>query len=400
MNAVALPLQVNTPPLAMAQATTPTNPALVGLTPPLISEAEPRDVLGMLMALMERMASQGVRENTSQIRINQDKLAAAMDKFRDKMEEIARKAEEARREADSGWGFLGDICSAVCDFVGDVVGEVFGTLTEVGVDVLRGSVDIVVGLIKGQNLEELLAQEFSDITSGGKISDTIHGATRGVTDFYRDIANAVTSGMQAICNGEPIVDCFENFAGDAWNSFVTNIVENPDVMKTLSTVAKVVAVATAVASGGALGAVAAGLYILSEVDDQIGLCDKLLGDQIGPYVSAGIKIGAGICLGLAAAGDAGLLNDIKQLTTVLQGATTIGTGVLMIENGLRAADAKDDAADLKQIMNLMAQLQRMIDALLGDAEEKSENRDRIRQGGAEVYALQGEGLEIGAMIRA
>lgn len=398
--AIVLPPATTPAAIAPGQVQTTANPALVGLPVPLVNEAEPSDVLGMLMALMERMASQGVKESTTQIRINQDKLAEAMNKFREKMEEIARKAEEARRKSDSGWGFLGDICSAVCDFVGDVAGKFFGNLTDVAVDLARFNVDVIGGLLKGKNLEDLLAQEFSDITSSGKVSDTVAGAARGVSDFYRDIGNAMSSGLEAIAKGEPIADCFEDFAGDVWNSFVTNIVENPDVMKVLSAVAKVVAVATAVGSGGALACVAAGLYLLSEIDSHTGVCEKLLGEKAGPWVSAGLAIGAGVCLAFAAGADADLLKDIKQVVTLIGGATSIAAGIRTIENSLAAAEGMEDAADLKQIMNLMAQLQRIIETLLGEAEEKSENRDRIRQGAAEVYELEGEGFEAATMIRA
>lgn len=398
--AIVLPPATTPAAIAPGQVQTTANPALVGLPVPLVNEAEPSDVLGMLMALMERMASQGVNESTTQIRINQDKLAEAMNKFREKMEEIARKAEEARRRSDSGWGFLGDICSAVCDFVGDVAGKFFGNLTDVAVDLARFNVDVIGGLLKGKNLEDLLAQEFSDITSSGKVSDTVAGAARGVSDFYRDIGNAMSSGLEAIAKGEPIADCFEDFAGDVWNSFVTNIVENPDVMKVLSAVAKVVAVATAVGSGGALACVAAGLYLLSEIDSHTGVCEKLLGEKAGPWVSAGLAIGAGVCLAFAAGADADLLKDIKQVVTLIGGATSIAAGIRTIENSLAAAEGMEDAADLKQIMNLMAQLQRIIETLLGEAEEKSENRDRIRQGAAEVYELEGEGFEAATMIRA
>ncbi len=410
--APALILTLPTPllPAQAAAAQRVQNPALVGLSPPLVSPGEPSDVLGMLMALMERLASQGVSETSQSIRANQNKLAEAMDKFRAKMEEIARKAEKA--EKDDGWGFLGDICSAVCDFVGDIAGECFGTLTEVSVDWARGGFDVIIGLCKGGNLEALLNQELQDLTSQGDVSETIKGATRGVTDFYRDALNAYTGMLEDIAAGKDVFDSMKDMGTDMWNSFVDTIIENEDVMEVLGTALKVAAVGAAVASGGLLGLAAAGLFALSTVDQHTGLCNEVFGEEAGPWVSLGISVAAAVCLGFAGTTDGSVLGNFKPMewlndsgvqdtvsglraaSSMIGGALAVGQGVRAIQVGIEQKEAADDSADLMKIMNLMAAIQRTIDALLSEAEEKTENRDRIREGGAEVYRLEGQSLEL------
>ncbi len=378
--------------VAAGQVQVQPNPVLVGLAPPLLSETEPSDVLGMLMAMMERMASQGVKESTQSIQANQDKLEKALEKFQAKLEEIARKAE--KKEKNDGWGFLGDVCSAVCDFVGDAFGECFGNLTDFAVDLVRCNFDIVVGLIKGENFGDLLAQELKDMGTKGKVGDTVHGAMRGITDFYRDLGNALTGAAEALANGKNVGEALKDLGGDMWSSFVNNIIENEDVMEVLGAIVKTVAVAGAVASGGALGLVAAGLFALAAVDEQTNACDCLFGDKAGKWVSLSLNVAAATCLGFAAANSTGLLKSLHTATTIVSGTLSVGQGIHMIEVAAEQREAKRDSADLQELMNWMAQLQRVIDGLLGEAEEKTENRDRIREGGAELYQLQGESFEL------
>ncbi|HPB98727.1 MAG TPA: hypothetical protein PKW66_22590, partial [Polyangiaceae bacterium] len=60
---------------------TPAQGAIPGLPSPLLDAATPDDVLGMMMAAVERMASLSVDENQEQVRVHQQKLERAIDDF-------------------------------------------------------------------------------------------------------------------------------------------------------------------------------------------------------------------------------------------------------------------------------------------------------------------------------
>jgi hypothetical protein len=188
----------------------------------------------------------------------------------------------------------------------------------------------------------------------------------------------------------------------------TNIVENPAVMEVLGTVMQVVAVAGAVASGGALALVAAGLIALSMVDKHTGLCNEVFGDKAGPWVSMGIGVAGAVLGGLATmdlsklaeldpSALQGMVDDMKSVLTVTNGVLSAVAAYKGAQQLLRQADRLDDFADLKQLMNRMAEIQRMIDALLTEVEDRSESRTRVMKGAAQVTQLQGEGLQTAAV---
>jgi len=400
LNPVAVaPLPV-APDAALAPVSTV---AVPGLPPPAADAELPSDPLGMLMALMARMANLSVDESTAKVMANRKKLHEAMDEFRAKMEEIARKAEEQKKEADDGWGILGDMCDAVCDFVGDAIGELLGPLVEHVVDVVRAPLDIIVGLVKGQNIVELLEQEVSDVKSEGKLSETVKEAAKGVAAFARDIVNAATGMLEDLAKGRDPLDALCDFGVDCYNSLINNVVDNPAVMEVVGTALQVVAVAGAVASGGILGPIAAGLILLSMADRATGMCNAVFGDEAGPWVSLGIGVAGAVLGGLVSAD----LSSVSDLLGDVQSALPVANAVLQgvaayrgAQQMMRDAERIDDLADLQQLRNRMAEIQRMIDTLLGELEERSESRDRVMQGGAKVFQMQGECLEASVYLRA
>jgi hypothetical protein len=376
-----------------------------GQTPPLpepLTEAgEPTDALGMFMLLMEEMARLGTQYSQTKIEANRELQAEAMAEFQRKIDEAIRKSQEQAKEADDGWGIFGDIIDAVCDFVGTVVGEVLGPVVEHVIDVVRAPLDIAVGLCKGQALVTLMEQEARDIESQGKLGKTVTEAVKGLVTFVKDVVNAVTGFLEALSAGENPLDALIDLGEDAWNALCTNVLENPAVMEVLSVVAKVVAVAATLASGGILGPLAAGLYLLSELDQQFGLFEKAFGEEAGRWVAVGVQLAAAVVGTIASLGtDLGALGSVQETLGYVAAGVQIASGVNnLIEAGVDR-DLAHNSADLQGLMNRMAQLQRFMDTLLAELQERVEGRDRVREGGLRVAQIQGEGLDAAVFLKA
>lgn len=393
---VPLPAQPLLPPLYDAT----TLPAQ-SLPPPTTDAAQPTDALGMLMVLMEEMARLGMDHSEATIKANREVQAEAMAEFQRKMEEAIRKQEERKKEANSGWGFLGDIVNAVCDFVGKVVGEIIGPIVEQVVDVLRAPLDIIVGLCKGEALVDLLQQEVNDLESQGKLGKTVTEAVKGVVNFAKDLINAVTGFLEALTKGENPLTALAGLGEDAWNALCNNVLENPAVMEVLGVVMKVVAVAATLASGGILGPLAAGLYLLSELDQQFGLFEKAFGEDVGKWVSTGVQLVAAVVGAVATAGaDLDALGTIQETVSKVALGVQLASGFNNLIEAARDRELAHDMADLQGIMNRMSQLQRMMETLLQELQERVEGRDRGREGGLKLAQLQGEGLEAAVYLKA
>lgn len=391
-----LPAQPLPPPLYVA--TTPTSQSL---PPPTTEAGQPTDAIGMLMVLMEEMARLGTDHSEAKIKANRDVQAEAMAEFQRKMEEAIRKQEEKKKEADDGWGIFGDIVDAVCDFVGTVVGEIIGPVVEHLVDVVRAPFDIVVGLCKGEALVDLLEQEVNDLQTEGKLGKTVTEAVKGVVNFVKDLVNAVTGFLEALTNGENPLSALADLGTDAWNALCNNVLENPAVMEVLGVVMKVVAVAATLASGGILGPLAAGLYILSELDQHFGLFEKAFGEDVGKWVSAGVQLVAAVVGAVATAGaDLDARGTIQETVSYVAIGVQLGSSVNNLIEAGRDRELAHDMADLQGIMNRMAQLQRMMETLLQELQERVEGRDRGREGGLKLVELQGEGLEAAVYLKA
>jgi hypothetical protein len=371
------------------------------LPEPQTEPGQPTDALGMMMVLMEEMARLGTEHSESKIEANRESQAEAMAEFQRKIEEAIKKQQEKEEEADDGWGFFGDLVDAVCDFVGTIVGEVVGPIVEHVVDVIRAPIDIVVGLCKGEALVDLMEQEVNDIESQGKLGKTVTEAVKGIVNFVKDIVNAVTGLLEALTSGENPLSALANLGEDAWNSLCNNVLENPAVMEVLGVVMKVVAVAATLVSGGILGPIAAGLYLLSELEQHFGLCEKAFGKEVGQWVSVGVQLVASVVGVIASGGtDTGALGNIQQTLAYVGAGMQLASGVNNLIEAGRDRDLAHNAADLQGIMNRMAQLQRMMETLLTELQERVEGRGRNRESGLKLSQIQGEGLEATVYLKA
>jgi hypothetical protein len=83
----------------------------------------------------------------------------------------------------------------------------------------------------------------------------------------------------------------------------------------------------------------------------------------------------------------------------VQGAITIAVAVDNYQAAHERADELDQFADLLSLRNRIDRLQRMLEALIGEYEEKTEGHQRTLRGASDVYRTQGACLEA-ALFRA
>jgi hypothetical protein len=403
---------VNTAPAAQGSVSHTYSPAQVvtsgtkaGVTdylPTAFGEAaEPSDILGLYMALMEEMARNGLDASEKKVELTREKIGEAMKELKKQLDEIARKLQD-KEDDDDGWGFLGDVVDWVCDAVGDAF-EAIGTGIEVAFDVAKGPIDIIVGAIKGENIGKLLEQEVNDLTTRGKLSKTIGEAAKGIVRFVLDVAKTVTEFAKATMNGDSPLEALTNLGKDLWGALKEDILENPAVMEVLGTVLKAVAIAAAVVSGGTLAFVAVGLFLLSDLNKEHGIAEEVFGEKAGPWVSTGIELAATVVMAVATLGaDAvpGLLGDLQQVGALAGAVVQIAGGVNAVMNAIDQSELDHVHADAQGLMNRLAALQRMLDVVLSELQQRTEGRDRVHKGGAKMAEIQGEAMEAAIYYKA
>lgn len=368
--------------------------------PATFAEAcEPSDALGMYMALMEEMSRNSLDASERKVEVTREKITQAMAELKQQLQEISRKLQE---QEDDDWGFLGDVVDWVCDAVGEVF-QVIGTGIEVAVDVARGPVDIIVGALKGENIQRLIEQELTDASTQGKLSKTIGEAGKGIVRFVLDVAKSVVEFGKALSAGQDPFTALAGLGKDVWGALKHDILENPAVMEALGTVLKAVAIAAAVMTGGALAFVAVGLMLLSDMNKEFGLAEKAFGKEAGGWVSVGLEVAAAVCMAVATLGaDAvpGLLGDVQQAASTAGAMLQIANGVNIVVNAIDQRELDHMTANAQAIRMRMAALQRLLDVALSELSERVEGRDRVRKGGAEAAQVQGEALAASVYYKA
>lgn len=376
------------PPPAAAVAA----PQLSVLPPPEGTAAEPGDLLATLMLLMEEQATltMGATEN---------KIAAAQEQLREKLQEFLKQLKEAldaarkAREEDDG-GLFGDIVG----FVSDIVGDVLGVVADFAVDAVEMPYEVAVGLAKNlgnpQAMLDVVRGQLVELTSNGGVAADVDGFTEGAGKFMADLAVALpkleATIARALVTGENVWEAVKSDAKELYRSFEKNILANPEFWAVASAVAKGLAFATAVVSGGTLSGVAIGLMVLSELDARTNLIEEIVGKEAAPWVKIGIGVATAVCLGIGAEiGKANeLISGLNTSVGILTGAGQVYQGYQAIQTADQRADALEREAALTQTLNRMQQLQRLIENLLGELTEQGENRTTVREIGSEIAQTQ------------
>ncbi len=352
------------------------------------------DPLAEMMAIMQRLSATSLAQTSRRIELTQERLDEALDEL---LEKLAEAAEEAKKKKDSGGGLFGwvsKVVTAVVDFAVDLGGDVLGSSADFGVDLLTAPFDIIAGLIKGGSLDQLLRAELEQLGEDGTVAEKFDQFVEGVGKFAADVfvfLHAHWGVLEAGLRGENLVDALKLHGGNLYDSFIENCVENEAVWEVTSYALKGLAVASAVASGGALSLVAVGLVLLSEINKRYDLANEIFGPEVGAYVTLGIEVAATVVLACAA-GDLEGLGDlqnagamIKNVTAVIQGTVGIVKALRDYQEALKLADALDDQADLLEISNRMSMLQRLLETLLDDFEDQTEDQSNNTKRANSIY---------------
>ena len=377
------------PPPAAAGAPT----QLTILPPPEGTAAEPADLLATLMLLMEEQSALTMGATENKIEAARGQLKEQLEQFLKQLKEALEAARKAKQEDDDG-GLFGDIV----DFVADIVGDLAGTIADFVVDAVEMPVELTVAFAKnlgdGRMLLQSIRGQLVELTSNGGVAADVDGFSEGVIKFAADLAVALpkleATIARAIASGENVWEAIEGDAQELWHSFEKNILANPQFWAVASAVAKGLAVATAVVSGGTLSAVALGLMVLSELDARTDFVTKLVGEDAAPWVKIGIGVATSLCLGIgAAAGSANpLLTGLNASVGIVSGAGQVYQGYQAIRTADLRADELEREAALTQTLNRMQQLQRLIEGLLGELGEQAEDRTTVRELGSEIAQTQ------------
>ena len=351
-----------------------------GLPAPLFDGGEPTDVLGMMMAAVERMSSISGDESEKRIQNNQKKLDNAVDEFMDRIAdalEAARKAAQAKKKKK---GFFGKIASSVGKLCAKAVGAAVDFMKDVAVAPFEIGYKVAMNAKDPLNaFKNALDEQFTQMTTNGSWAASVEGFTQGVMQFsadFADFAVAYTAACaQAGLAGEgSAFNALKNEATKLWDSFSDNILTNEGFWDVVEPVAKAAAVAGAVASGGALSFLAVGAMMLLEADSKTGFLSEAVGADAAEYVRVGLALGAAACV---AAGDA----DLAKLARYVGGTAKVLEGVATIEEArLELKEAKlvkQDAlreADMQQTLHRVRMLHELADDLIEAYAEVSEGK--------------------------
>lgn len=350
---------------------TPAQGAIPGLPSPLLDAATPDDVLGMMMAAVERMASLSVDENQEQVRVHQQKLERAIDDFLDKIAasiEAARKA-AAERAKEKSRGFFGTIASSV----GKVCANVVGSVIDFAKDAVEAPFEIGIALVKNggnplQAFQSALVDQFQQLTTDGDVAASVAGFTEGVLEFTADFADFCVACSMDFATGR--LDRLDDAAGKLWESLSDHILMNPAFWDVVEPLAKAVTLAGAVASGGALAPIAVGLMLFLEVDSKTGFLERAVGEQAAPYLRMGLALAAS-SLTLGASGQtATLARYVLGGTTALEGLATVEQGRLDLEQARRIREKSLENIGLQDAQHRVQMLHQLVDELveaLGEA---------------------------------
>jgi hypothetical protein len=361
----------------------------------------------MMLALTESMNTASANQTEQQIRNNQAKLGKALEEFNAKVSEALHKAQTAEAKHDNGgglFGAIGDVLDAVCDFVAEVVGTVVGTVVDFVYDIALAPLDLIKGLIEHQSLRQILESEGDAFTHNGGVAKTIHECAQGVMQFVSDLVKFAATGLAVVeagVTGHDIGQALKSQCEGVLHSFKENILDNAAVMKVVGVALKVVAVAASAVSCGVLAPIAVGLFILSEVDQHIGLAKAIFKDEkTAAWVSLGVHLAAAVCMA-AAGGGGGLSGVAGALADGAVVVSAVSEGVQAARTFAeqhRVADGVDRQADIQGIMNRMSRLQRVIDTLLEELGNHVDDRERTFKDGAQLYRTEGATLEA-AVVR-
>lgn len=367
---------------------------LSGLPEPTATAASPGDLMGEMLAMMEKMSQLSTSATEQQLSAKHDKLEQARQDFLKKVADAIRKQEHAQHQHH---GLFGSIFHAI----GDALGEVLGTAIDFIKDTVEAPVKMTIGLAEGKSFSNVMQSEMHDLLTNGDWANTVKNCTDGVVSFAGDLQDAVDGIATDLASGRSVGEAFERAGKKAWSSLKTDILENKDFWKVTGAIATAVAVAAAVMTGGALAFLAVGLILVCEVDNHTHFIKKAFGPKAGPWVKLGMEVAASALSGGAAMASQGTaaMQAIQAASAIASGVSAVGQGVKSIDDAKQRAGEIRAQADVTQALNRMQQIQRMIDDLISVLEEKNDQHKSIVKGAAKLVQTQGA-VQAAAIMRA
>lgn len=362
------------------------------LPPPEFSGGTPTDALSELLLLIERQNQGSLQLNLSEIKAARERM---VDLQRQLADELKRALDAARHAQHKKRGWFSRTFGKVIEKVAKVVAK----QAELTKDAAMLQIDLGVSLVKHFRDRDTLLQSLKhDLLQLNESSETEHaveGFTTGSVKFLGDVAAfqfvLVAALAENAAEGDALHHAFRETLKDQaqklWHSAETNILENPDFWTVTGRVAEGVAVASALASGGALAPLAVGILLALEADNRYGYIEDACGKEAAPWVRIGLHVAATACAG---SGSNEILTWSKVALTGVQGTGMMHQAVMTSQEGKRQADEIDRRADVRATLYQIQETQRLMDALIELYEEKSEHRTRTTEAGAALIETQGQ----------
>lgn len=339
------------------------------------------DALTQLLVALKGASDTAMSSSELRIQGVRDDIKKQLEDF---LEKVREAAEQLRKADDDGGGWFGGIIDAI----GSALGEALGTIADAAVDAVKLPYDVSKAVVQNfgdtQAMLRALETVSVDLVRNGSTAADVKGFTEGVVGFCGDfreyLARLPAEASYAALSGKNPLDVMKNDAQKMLQSLKHNILDNPGFWAVTGTLAKGVAAAAAVMSGGVLGIVAVGLMVALEAEKGSGMLEKAVGEKAAPWVRLGVGVAASVCLGVSAFGggtSSGVLNTLKLTTGLVQSGGSIYQGYRAIEEANRQGDQIDAQAEIFGAMNRMQQLQRLLDRLIGGLKEDAKNDEKI-----------------------
>jgi len=362
------------------------------LAPPEFSGGTPTDALSEMLLLLERQSQGSLQLNLSEIKAARERI---VDLQRQLQGELKRALEAAQRSQHKKRGWFSRTFGKVIDKVAKLVAK----QAELTKDVVMLQADLGVSLVKHFHdrdaLFTSLKHDLLQLSESSETERAVEGFTAGTLKFLGDLAAfqfvLVAALAENAAEGDALHDAFREALKDQaqklWHSTEANILENPDFWTVTGRVAEGVAVASAIASGGALAPLAVGILLALEADNRYGYLEHAFGKEAAPWVRIGLHVAATACSG---SGSNEILTWTKVALSTVQGAGAIHQGVKTWQEGQRQGEELDRRADVQETLYQIQETQRLIDALIDLYEAKSDLRTRTTEAATQLVQTQGQ----------
>ena len=350
------PIAASTMPMPGATAPAPAVPAST-LPEPQMDEGT---ALAMLMRLTSDMNDTALVTGTAGVKAASSRRSDALKKQMDALKK-AVDAQEKARKAQEGGGFFGKILKNLgpVGLVGMCVGSIYIVAADLALH--------ATGLMRNK----------ADLADLGAAGAMCAGAA-GIAIFAAEVLvkKYGPDELQAALDKGPTVS-------------------DDDVRKANSIALMVyqaeVAMASAVFTGGTgtaamVACIGTGISTATSVAQESGALEKVFGEDARYVALGGTLVGAGLAIGGSAASIASGGSSLSTLgrvaktgVEVARGATQVVDGAEQIEAAGYQHDADTLQVDAKRQKQILAAIERTVDALVAELKDKQEHASKLME---------------------